>query len=97
MQLLARWRDEIAGAAAVNLNTWGWVWLFHFFNLSFFLSICYSILRLKQQCEKAALLAGKQQRQPQEGGRWPFGKSTSGQATLFISEVYVPPASPVEI
>lgn len=69
-----------------------WMWapgLFYSFNISFFLSSHYSILRPEQQCEKAALLAGMRQRQqPQEGGWWPFGKSTSGQAPIFISDVY---------
>lgn len=85
-------------AAAVNLNTGDWVWLFYSFNISFFLSSCYSILRPTQQCEKAALLARMRQRQqPQEGGWRPFGKSTSGQAPISISGVYAPPASPKEI
>lgn len=39
-------------------------------------------------------MTGKGQRQTQEGGRWPFGKSTSGQARSFIPDVSALPASP---
>lgn len=44
----------------MSLNAGGWVQLF-ISSRSFFLSICYSILRPKRQCEKAAPATGKRQ------------------------------------